>query len=131
MSDLYTSMNAGLLVLIWLIQIIVYPGMHGWDHTRFAELHRDYYRRIGLIVGPLMVAQAVLAVRQLLVVSDIAAVVQALLITMVWATTALVSMPLHRLLKAGYDGRTVDRLVTTNWLRTSSWSLVSLLDWFG
>ena len=61
MSMLFTSVNSGLLVLIWIVQIIIYPGMHGWDREKFKVLHRDYVPRISLIVVPLILAQAALA----------------------------------------------------------------------
>ena len=128
MSVLYASINAGLLVLIWLVQIIVYPGMHGWDTTRFSELHRDYGRRISLIVGPLMLTQIVLALRQVIITPDFVSIMQAMLITFVLGVTIFISVPLHRDLSGGYDSRVVNRLITTNWLRTFGWSLVSLFD---
>lgn len=131
MPGIYISINAGLLVLIWLVQIIIYPGMHGWERHRFAELHRDYSRRIAFIVGPLMLAQAVLAGRQLLMQPDLVAIGQTALIIFVWTITAFISVPLHRHLMAGYDARAVHRLITTNWLRTLGWSLISVLDWLG
>lgn len=128
MPTLYTSINAGLLVLIWLVQIIIYPGMHGWDSTRFAELHRSYSRRICLIVCPLMLIQAVLALYQVIITPDFVSALQAMLITFVFGVTAFISVPLHRQLSAGYNARVVNRLIHTNWLRTVGWSLVSLFD---
>jgi hypothetical protein len=128
-SVLYISINVALLILIWLVQVIIYPGMYGWVNNTFAELHRDYSRRISLIVGPLMLAQAVLALRQVIIEPQLAVVLQAVLIVSVWGVTAFISMPLHRRLRAGYDSRVINRLIKTNWLRTVGWSLVSLLDW--
>lgn len=131
MSVLYSAINGGLVVLIWLVQIIIYPGMHGWDQTRFAGLHRDYATRISFIVGPLMLGQAALALRQLITAPGSSATMQILLIGAVWGMTIFISVPLHRKLSDGYAERTVHRLVTTNWLRTFGWSLVFLLDMLG
>ena len=128
MSVLYSAINGGLVVLIWLVQIIIYPGMHGWDQPRFAVLHKDYTRRISFIVGPLMLGQAALALYQLIVQPGSSSVVQILLIGGVWAVTIFISVPLHRKLSDGYEERTVSRLVATNWLRTAGWSLVFLFD---
>ena len=125
---LYTAINGGLVVLIWLVQTIIYPGMHGWDKAEFKRLHRDYARRISFIVGPLMLAQAALALSQLAAAPGSAAIVQTLLIGGVWGATIFISVPLHRRLSEGYDPRNVDRLVVTNWLRTAGWSLVLLID---
>lgn len=127
----YTAINSGLLVLIWLVQIIIYPGMHGWDKARFAELHGDYTRRITFIVVPLMLGQAALVLHRVVVVPSKTAILQALLIAVVWGVTIFVSVPLHRRLSAGYDRQAVTRLVNTNWVRTAGWSLVSLVDLLG
>ena len=116
------------MVLIWLVQIIIYPGMHGWDPARFAVLHRDYARRISFIVGPLMLGQAALALHQLIAFPVSTVVAQILLIGGVLGVTIFISVPLHRRLSGGYEERTVNRLVATNWLRTVGWSLVFLLD---
>ena len=128
MSVLYSTINAGLTVLIWLVQIIIYPGMHGWDRARFAELHKDYATRISFIVGPLMLGQAAFALYQLVAAPGGVAVVQGLLIGVAWGVTIFISVPLHRKLSDGYDIYTVQRLVTSNWLRTVCWSLVFLID---
>ncbi len=130
-TQLYVSINSGLLVLIWLVQIIIYPGMHAWDRETFSEQHRSYSHKIALIVAPLMLAQASLAARQLIVAPTAAALTQVLLIIFIWGVTALISVPLHRRLSAGYEGTAANRLINTNWLRTAGWSLVSLLDWAG
>ncbi|MBT8354840.1 MAG: hypothetical protein KJO60_09970 [Desulfofustis sp.] len=125
---LYITINGGLVVLIWLVQIIIYPGMHGWDQARFAQLHKDYATRISFIVGPLMLGQAALALHQLVTAPGGTAIMQTLLIGAVWGVTIFISVPLHRRLSDGYEEKNVNRLVTTNWLRTLCWSLVFLLD---
>ena len=126
---LYDSINFGLLVLIWLVQIIIYPGMHGWDKSSFSKLHRNYSLRISMIVGPLILIQAACAIKQLVATPDLISTAQLLLIASVLAVTALISVPLHRRLSKGYRDREVDRLIHTNWLRTAGWSLVSLIGW--
>jgi hypothetical protein len=128
MALLYSTINAGLVVLIWLVQIIIYPGMHGWDQGRFAELHKNYATRMSYIVGPLMLGQAALALYQLVAAPGTIAVLHTLLIGVVWGVTIFISVPLHRKLDNGYDQHNVHRLVTTNWLRTVCWSLVFLID---
>ena len=131
MAVLYTAINGGLVVLIWLVQIIIYPGMHGWDQSRFAKLHKDYATRISFFVGPLMLGQAALALLLLVTSPGAIAVMHMLLIGVVWGATIFISVPLHRKLSDGYVASGVDRLVATNWLRTVCWSLVFLIDMLG
>lgn len=45
------------------------------------------------------------------------------LLAVVWASTILVQVPLHRRLSGGYDGAAVTRVVQTNWVRTTAWTL--------
>jgi hypothetical protein len=129
MSILFTTVNGGLLVLIWIVQIIIYPGMHGWDKDRFAVLHREYVPRISCIVVPLILAQAALVLRQVVLAPNLISATQVVLIGAVWGVTFFLSVPLHKRLSKGYDAPTLARLIGTNWLRTIGWSLVSLLDW--
>jgi hypothetical protein len=39
-----------------------------------------------------------------------------------WASTALVQMPLHASLAAGFDAEAHGRLVASNWVRTVLWT---------
>lgn len=129
MSTFFATINFGLVVLIWLVQLIIYPGMRGWQRTSFVELHNAYTRRMSLVVGPLMLAQAGLALGMVFGSSGGKAVIQVLLVAGVWLVTISCSIPMHRRLLHGYDERAVDHLIATNWLRTAGWSLISLLDW--
>jgi hypothetical protein len=45
------------------------------------------------------------------------------LVAFIWVTTGLVQGPLHRRLTEGFDAAAHRRLVQTNWLRTSAWTL--------
>ena len=97
----------------------------------FPEYAQGHQRRITPVVGIAMTGEAVTAVlllhftpagvdRSLLVVG-------AILLLAIWLSTALVQVPAHRRLSAGYDDRAASRLVTTNWLRTVLWSVRSVV----
>ena len=50
------------------------------------------------------------------------------LIFVIWLSTAILQVPLHRKLElGGYDARVIRRLVATNWLRTLAWSARAVL----
>lgn len=44
------------------------------------------------------------------------------LLAAIWLSTALVQVPCHRRLAAGFEPRTARRLVRTHWIRTVAWS---------
>lgn len=130
--DPFESMNLavswGLLVLIWLVQIIVYPGFHRIGTEDFRAFHRWYTMRIAVIVIPLMSAEALLTLywlwfrpRASLVLLSTAAV------AVVWMSTFGLQVPLHRRLQHGKEEDLIRRLVTTNWVRTMAWSLKAIV----
>ena len=45
-----------------------------------------------------------------------------MVLAIIWVTTALVQVPLHRRLQDGYDRSVVAKLVKSNWLRTGLWT---------
>ena len=50
----------GLVVLIWLVQVIIYPAFAEIEPDRFAPWHAGYTRAVTWIVAPLMLAQVAL-----------------------------------------------------------------------
>lgn len=44
---------------------------------------------------------------------------------LIWLSTALLQVPLHRALLPGFDPAKIHRLVRSNWLRTVAWTLRS------
>jgi hypothetical protein len=49
------------------------------------------------------------------------------LLVVLWVSTWLLQVPRHRDLAAGFETSAHRRLVATNWIRTSAWSLRGLL----
>lgn len=120
--------NFGLVVLIWLVQLIIYPSLAHVSAAEFDDWHRRYTRLIAIIVGPLMTAQAVLAARDVLLVPDAGGLLVLAAITLVWLSSLLFSVPCHRTLRRnGKDRTVIGRLVRTNWIRTILWTVVFLL----
>ena len=117
-----------LVGLIWVIQILVYPQFRRVPEPEFAGYHMAHCFRIGLIVGPLIFLEAGSAGwllyqghRELPFVISIGLMVQ------VWASTAFFQAPMHTGLMNGFSGRTITRLIQTNWLRTISWTVRAVL----
>jgi hypothetical protein len=118
------SISWGLLILIWLVQLIIYPGFHRITRGAFAAYHRWYVIRISSIVLPLMSAELLLTVWWIR--SDDyspVSVSAGVLVFIVWLSTFVLQVPIHNRLKTGKDAKLIQRLVTTNWIRTAAWSL--------
>lgn len=118
------AVSWGLLILIWLVQIIIYPGFQRISDDDFAGYHRWYVKRISSVVLPLMIAELTLTI--FWVRTDgyaISSVFAGLLVLIVWLSTFMLQVPIHNQLKKGKNGMQIQRLVITNWIRTAAWSL--------
>lgn len=127
------AVTACLTGLIWVIQIVHYPLFAHVGAAEFARYHALHVERITWLVGPLMLAEVVLA--GVLVVEGTQAPrwlawAAAALVGVAWLSTAVLSVPLHGALEADAGpGRAaiVARLVATNWPRTLAWTLRAAL----
>jgi hypothetical protein len=112
--------------LIWFVQIVHYPLFARVGAEAFVGYEREHQARTSLVVGPMMLLEAVTAATILVRAEGgetfALAVIGALLLVGVWISTAFVQVPLHRTLQEGFDARAARLLVRTNWLRTAAWS---------
>ena len=125
---------AALVGLIWTVQLVVYPQFARVGAAEWAGYHAAHSARITLVVGPLMLAEAVLAALLFATAPPerrLEAVVSLALVGFAWAWTALVSVPIHGKLGGRWDNALIAALVRTNWARTLAWSArLVLLGWW-
>jgi hypothetical protein len=125
---LLTHVAATLLMtgVIWIVQIVHYPlfsgvGLEGWPAYEAA-----HQRRITLVVGPLMLIELATAVWLIAerpeAIPAWAVLVGAALVGLIWASTALVQVPLHNALGGSFESEAHTKLVSTNWVRTVAWT---------
>ncbi len=123
----------GLLILIWLVQLIIYPSFEYIDKARLSVWHEKYTVLITIVVMPLMIGQVVLHASDLWRSVNTIAVIQAVLISLCWIVTFFGAVPLHNRLQQGIlVDRAIIDLIYWNWPRTVLWSLIflgSLLEW--
>lgn len=112
--------------LIWFVQIVHYPLLRLVGAPQFVDYERQHTRRTATVVGPLMLAEASTAVTLLFAPADAAAAALAwtgaALLAIVWLSTAVLQVPCHRRLEAGFSDAACSRLIATNWVRTAAWS---------
>jgi hypothetical protein len=119
--------DSGMCVLIWMVQLIIYPAFHAITPSRFSQWHSEYMQAIGLIVMPLMLLQALFTLSSCYLRPGLWSFVALACMLIAWAVTALYSVPAHQALQSqGYQAAVVDRLVLTNWIRTLAWSALFL-----
>jgi len=123
----------GMTGVIWIVQLVQYPGFARVGRTEFAAFHAHHCRSIGFVVGPLMVVEMLTAVL-LAWAGQPAWFWQAMLgvLLVIWLSTGLWQGPLHgRLAREGPRAELIRALVRGNWLRTVLWTARSAgLVWF-
>ena len=110
--------------VIWLVQLVQYPAFRYVDPDQFIEFHRHHSNWITTIVGPLMLAD--LGTAFWLVYekpSSAFLLVNLASIIAIFLSTFLVSVPIHEKLSLGFNRKAIDKLITTNWIRTFLYSL--------
>lgn len=123
--------TVGMFGVIWVVQLVHYPLFSRAERSTFVAFEADHSRRITWVVGPLMIGEivtaGVLAVR--LSGTETAAWwwVGLAMVLLLWASTAVLSIPQHSALGGGWNEAAHRRLVLTNWPRTVLWTARSLL----
>lgn len=120
----------GLVVLIWLVQLIIYPSFRHTDPAAFQSWHSSYSMLICVFVIPLMFAQVAIIGYLLYQYASWALWVSALLVVFIWLSTFLQAVPIHNLLGQNTEvSANIERLIAVNWIRTVLWSVVFGLGW--
>ncbi len=114
--------------LIWLVQLVHYPGFAHVDADRFPDFHKMHTTRITVVVAPLMLVELVTTVAWCFQEPQrVSSWVGLALVGTIWASTAFVQVPLHDKLSRQWSRVVADRLVRTNWVRTLAWTARSVL----
>ncbi len=115
-----------LVGLIWVVQVVVYPGFARVGGGAFVDYHADYTRRVTYVVAPLMGVELLGALyvvaRPPAFLAPIEAWAGLALVVTCWVSTAAVQVPLHARLGEGRDEARIRRLVRGNWVRTLAWT---------
>jgi len=124
------SIDFAMFVLIWLVQVIVYPVFREIPEDRFSSWHPKYCNQIGWFVLPLMIAQLLDSASTCFFVGDDLSWARLLCVVFAWGVTFLISAPCHRrLMREGRIDRVVDRLIRTNLWRSVAWSGALVVSW--
>jgi hypothetical protein len=123
----------GLVVLIWMTQLVVYPSFAYFPEASLLLWHPQYTSAITVIVMPLMLAQVTIHGLGIVRNFNWLRLTAIILISLAWVNTFLYAVPLHEQIASGINVQaTVHSLIAVNWYRTLLWSLVfviSIFDW--
>ena len=125
-----TIIDWAILVVVWLVQLAVYPGFCRIEKSRFVTWHSRYLRLMGYLVGPLMIGQLAFAVWNVFMARHwISAETLYLgLVALTWIATFRMVVPIHdKLQSRGNESKFVRQLVWANWPRTVLWSVIVIV----
>ncbi|MAW61453.1 MAG: hypothetical protein CMJ94_11535 [Planctomycetes bacterium] len=129
LDTLRLLVDFGLVVLIWLVQLVIYPGFRYCSPAGLATWHPVYTGKVTLVVAPLMFGQLGLVAHQLWLDPRPSQYAVAALVALAWLSTFLQSVPAHAQISSGRDAQAaVERLIRGNWLRTFAWSAAFLVN---
>lgn len=127
-------LDFGLVVLIWMVQLLIYPSFVFYQTENLGKWHEKYTKRIAVIVIPLMMGQLLITSYQVYQHQGFYEVASMLLVGLLWISTFLQFVPLHNNIASTHDiQQSVKKLVQRNWIRTFLWTLlfsVSLWNFF-
>lgn len=125
LGEIRLLFDAGLFVLIWLVQLIIYPSFQYYDKRNLIVWHRYYTLRLSIIVIPLMVGQLILCSLQIYVFYSTVGMINLTMVILVWIITFTLFVPVHaKIAQEKAIGADLKKLVTRNWIRTTLWTLI-------
>ncbi|WP_439480966.1 hypothetical protein [Algoriphagus formosus] len=121
------SVDSGLFVLIWLVQVIIYPSFLHVDREKLNYWHRLYTGKILYFVAPLMFIQTGVIALQLLF-DPLIFLLDGLLLAMVWVNTFFIAIPIHNAIdrEESIDANILKLLQVNRW-RAWLWTVLFLL----
>lgn len=125
LSILRLLFDFGLLVLIWMVQLIIYPSFQFYSENDLLPWHEKYMVAISFVVIPLMLGQLITAIFQLIHDRNCFSIASMMLITLVWIATFTQFVPLHDAITSGKTTKPLlEELVFKNWIRTGLWTII-------
>ena len=121
------------LVLTWMavgimlfLQVVHYP-LYKKIKEGFVEYERSYMRRAALLIGPLMLVEAITAILLTGVspsgILTKLAGANLILLIMIWLSTFLFQLNQHQKLSIRFSEKILKGLIHRNWIRTLLWAI--------
>ena len=130
-TEIHSLVDFGMCVVLWLVQLVIYPSFLRVDSSDLLAWHKAYTFRVSFVILPLMLGQLVMATLSVLEDPSIPEWLAFAFVLVCWILTFFVSVPLHRKIEQNDMTReTRQKLIMTNWPRTILWSVIFGLGLF-
>jgi len=121
--------DAGCVVLIWTVQLVIYPSFKFYSTLDLRKWHSKYTGLVSFIVVPLMFGQLITSGWLTYQNPSPLLITKLVLIIAIWVLTFLIFVPLHHHIdRQENPQRFLDSLVNKNWMRTVLWNVVFVLS---
>ena len=127
------SFSAMLTGLIWLVQLVQYPGFKLIGKNECLTYQQHHVSKISWVVVPLMLGELLFA-SWLLLTPFTFSIMEYLnyaafgCVLVVWLVTFGWEVPTHKKLeKEGYKKDLLQKLIRLNWFRTIGWTLRTII----
>lgn len=121
--------NLGLVMLGWIAQIVIYPGLLYYSEENLKKWHGPYASRITLFAFPLMTSQLGLYAFSAYKVPGILSFMVLTLVICSWLTTFRQAVPLHSEIGKSSDSTELrKKLIRVNWIRTVIWTIIFIIS---
>jgi DMSO reductase anchor subunit len=115
----------GLLVLILMVQLIIYPSFQFYTSENLLRWHKKYTLAISFVVIPLMFGQLITSALQLIDERNAYTIGSVILIALVWISTFTQFVPMHHRINNGQAKESLlNQIVKRNWIRTFLWTCI-------
>jgi len=115
--------SATLFGVIWIVQLVIYPGFRWISEENWKKYHNEYNGFIFWVVMPLMLIEFGLN-GWLVLRSGINGdwFLPFMTVLSIWLSTFFIQVPQHSKLSEHKDDALIQNLVKWNWIRTLLWS---------
>lgn len=119
----------GAVVLIWMVQLVVYPSFTYFQKKELMDWHLLYTNRITYIVAPIMFIQSGVITYQSWIHFSILNGISVLICLSLWLFTFLEAVPLHHQIDLGNEvERSAKKLVQINKKRAALWTILFIIS---
>ncbi|TVZ51279.1 hypothetical protein [Dokdonia sp. Hel_I_53] len=120
----------GLVILILMVQLIVYPSFLYLERGRLLDWHIKYTRAITVIVAPLMCLQLFIALYIAFWIHTTSyTLLNLALVLITWILTMLLFVPIHKRINTNtFTEIDLQKLVSRNWWRVLVWVIIFVMS---
>nr|WP_321237450.1 hypothetical protein [uncultured Psychroserpens sp.] len=112
--------------LCWFVQVVHYPLFREIDSNKFPAYERKNIIT-GVITIPVMTIELITGIILLYNYPEHLYITNMVLLAFIWLSTILFQVPIHMKLMTKGSPKLITKVIRTNWIRTLSWTVRTLL----